>query len=214
MGTAEIKAELAARYPGIKFARRSKAKEDYGEDDNCIRFGYTNRVFQATNKIVVVTTDREDDEIISVTEVDTVPDKDDLKASSRPWNKSGPLSDYYFAINSEYLLVTPKELWDAENCISDSSAHDLRVESFLGVTRATDSTYELDTVSVSTPRHNSPLEMVICHVVSLYSRIHYAKDQLDEVDRIMSLPLCDRYRFILGHFGAIEKPEIGEEYLR
>jgi len=63
MGTAEIKAELAARYPGISFARR----------------------FDPLTRIVVVTCDAyEDEEITEVNDVAAMPSSADLKDYLRP----------------------------------------------------------------------------------------------------------------------------------
>lgn len=203
MGTAEIKAELAARYPGLKFARRSKVKD---------RLGYTHRVFEAPTKIVVVTCDAyEDEEVMEVNDIATIPSSMDLKDYLRPWNPLGPLSNYYFAFgeisdttNTPILCVANKTVWDKSGYIDDSSLESPLISGLLGVSELMESVYETD------------FGLMSSETLALIGQFEVDSSNDDENDGQWLPPRPkigseDELRRLAISLGAIEKQEIADD---
>ena len=123
MGTSEVKDVLSELYPNESFKRRNKAIDSYG---------YTHRTMESANRIVVATSDDDEDfEVVDVIEVNSIPSAASLKDENRLWMTGGRLSGYVFRFESgedpepEWLEISPswyrnkyQSQWDGEGEVS------------------------------------------------------------------------------------------------
>lgn len=192
MGTAEIKTELATRYPGIKFARRSKVKD---------RLGYTHRVFEAPTKIVVVTSCLEDEFTVEMTEVAVIPKTLYLQDEyRRDWMPNGrSLENYYFILGPDYVVITQRYIWDTEYRVNDQSDHHAFVTNTTGLQEAMESTFELPDDENLDDQMGWVLQRNGLSV----------DDQIDQLPGVLIKPREDKIRMLLVSFGLKEITDSG-----
>lgn len=124
MSSDDIKKSLKQVYPTETFKRRAKATT---------YTGLIARSFESEKRKLVFLNNAEDTEIVSITEVDQLPEslKDfgnnpaPWNTNTNDWNKLQSLwantkpSDYYFAAQDDFVCITPIEYFNKNKCHYD-----------------------------------------------------------------------------------------------